>query len=287
MRANNFFKKNWFGLVTITFSLLVLVGALFLSGEKDDFIAAVKNMDRIWILVAFVFILLYWLLDALTLNLLTRTMYKNYNFIESFKTGMIGLLYSALTPFSTGGQPMQIYEMNKTGIKTGDACSIITVKSIIYQGAMTLFGVCSSFITWRFFNGVINNLFLYVFFGTVTNVVFIGCILFICVKKNFTKSIIRGFIHVLSKIKLVKNPEKTIDNANGQVDIFYSSVRALKNERLAYLLGILVTLAQLAIFYAIPYCVYKGFHLNDAGLLYMIAANALIAMITAFVPIPG
>lgn len=287
MRDYSFIKKNWFGLITISLSLVILIVAIFLTGEKDDFFAVIKTADTFWIFIAFIFILLYWILDALTLNVLTKPMYKNYKLIESFKTGMIGLLYSALTPFSTGGQPMQIYEMKKTGVKTGDACSIITVKSIIYQAVMTIYGVAVSFVTWHFFKGRINNFVLFVFLGLITNIAFICCIIFICLKKGFTKKCAHFFITIFAKIKINKNPGKSIYNANVQIDIFYDSVRALKNESFAVFTGIVITFLQLTFFYSIPYCIYRGLNLSDASLLYMISANAIIAMITAFVPIPG
>ena len=40
---------------------------------------------------------------------------------NSIKVSMIGLLFNNITPFSSGGQPMQAYELTKTGKRVSDS----------------------------------------------------------------------------------------------------------------------------------------------------------------------
>lgn len=283
----NFVKKNWFGLLTITVSLAALIIAIFVSGNREDFFNAVKHLDKMWMLAAFAVIIIYWMLDALVLNIITSIKYKKYKFRKSFQTGMIGLLYSALTPFATGGQPMQIYEMTKTGILAGDAGSIITVKSIIYQTVMTFYAVFVFIFSSSFFLKQIDNFVFFMIWGFLSNILFISVVVFICFKQKFTKSCARLIILFLSKIRIIKNFDNALEKTYDQMKIFHDSVLSLKGNVPEIIKAIVVSIAQLTFFYAIPYCIYRGFHLSDASLFLIIAANSLISMIAAFFPLPG
>ena len=52
---------------------------------------------------------------------------------------MIGQLFNNLTPFSTGGQPMQAYELNKTGKCVSDSLSAMAIKFVVAQSSLLLF----------------------------------------------------------------------------------------------------------------------------------------------------
>ena len=61
---------------------------------------------------------------------------------------MIGQLFNNITPFSTGGQPMQAYELTKTGKRVSDSLSAMAMKFIITQTALvvsTIIVVCFEF----------------------------------------------------------------------------------------------------------------------------------------------
>ena len=46
---------------------------------------------------------------------------------------MIGQLFNNITPFSSGGQPMQAYELNKNGLRVSDSLCAMSMKFIITQ----------------------------------------------------------------------------------------------------------------------------------------------------------
>ena len=86
-------------------------------------------------------------IGSLGVALFCKKVYPQWKYWHSLIIGMIGLLYSALTPFATGGQAMQIYYMRKLGMDTGGAGSIIAVKSLVYQIIMVLFALVMVF--WK------------------------------------------------------------------------------------------------------------------------------------------
>ena len=287
MRFRKFLKSNWFALVTIILTVIVFIGVVRSNNGQTEFIEKLRSFDLLWLLAAMLLIFVYWLFDAFTINIISRSMYPKFSFVESFKNAMIGLLYSALTPFATGGQPMQVYEMSKKGVKTGDGVSIIIVKSVIFQVGMILFAVLATIFGWSYFLREIDNFEIFVSLGFATNIIFVAALMLICLNVSFTKKMVSVFVRLLGKIRIFKDPDLTCERANTQMDVFKESlVRLAKNTRLI-VSCMLTTMLQLCAFYIIPYCILRGFGVESDAFVLMMFTSALIMMITAFVPLPG
>jgi uncharacterized protein (TIRG00374 family) len=284
---SSFIKKNWLSLLTFAATSAILIVAATINNGINNFIDALKTTNYRWFLVSVALIFIYWSLDGLTLHILTITKSKNYKPIHSFVTAMLGLLYSALTPFSTGGQPFQIYYMNEKGIKPGAAGAVVTVKSIVFQLCMVFYAIVCSMFMWGFFDSRIKYFGLYMFFGILANLVFIGVIILFCVSRKTAARFAAAIVHVLRRLRIVKDYSKALKATLAQVRMFRRSIGvALKHKR-ATAACFIITLFQLSAFYMIPFCIYMAFHLSGAPAFNMISANAIITMITAFVPIPG
>ena len=50
------------------------------------------------------------------------------HFRAGMKVAFIGKFYDNVTPFATGGQPMQIYYLNKKGLTGGTSSAVIMIK---------------------------------------------------------------------------------------------------------------------------------------------------------------
>lgn len=282
-----FIKKNGLALITFALTAIILVSALSAKDGLKHFYSALIQADVKWFFLSFALILAYWLCDTFTLHILTLVRVKSYKLYNSFVVAILGLLYSALTPFATGGQPVQIYEMNKAGVKTGVASAVITVKSLIYQAGIVAYALLFSAFTWRLFESHINHFWLYMSFGIICNALFIAIVLLICLNKKLTMRGAAVIVYVLHRLKIVKDFKKTLSRTFGQIKLFRKSMRtALNNKRISFVC-LLITALQLTALYAVPYTIYRAFHFSEAVLFNMIAANSIITMITAFVPLPG
>ena len=60
-----------------------------------------------------------------------------------FRQTLITQFFNGITPFSTGGQPMQIYMLRNSGIKVGPATNIIIQDFLMYQLALITIGLVS------------------------------------------------------------------------------------------------------------------------------------------------
>ncbi len=282
-----FFKDNWFGLVTIILSFSVVFAFIVYKEGLSTLFQILNALDDFYILLAVFFIFVYWLLDGYILFRLTKINYKNLKLRDSLKTAMIGLLYSALTPFAIGGQPMQVFEMSKKDINTGDATSIITIKSILYQMMLTVFSIVALFFVGSIFHEKIKFFAFFVVLGLIMNLLFIAFIVLVAVNKNLSQKIVKGTIYFFHKIKIIKNPEQKFLSLQEQIENFHKSMYLLSNNYKEQSLCCVLTIVELSFYYLITYMIYRSFGYSEASFIVIISAQSIIMMVTAFVPLPG
>ena len=280
-------KKNLFVIITLGLSIGVLLYFLCTTDGITTMGEIILSLKTEWLFIAIGAAVLCWISEGFTLNLLCIHLYPEWKFKKSFYVGMIGLLYSALTPFSTGGQPMQIYTMRKMGMDTGKAGSIIAVKTITYQVVMVLYSLVLVAAKLRFFQTSVSNFSFVTIIGLVTNGTFIALVILFMISATTTDKIVSSVIHFLHKLKLCRHPEERYEKIHSQLEIFHDASRLMGNSVKLYVNVIAVTILQITLNSLIPYFIYRSFNMDTASVSTMVAAQVFVAMVSAFVPLPG
>lgn len=282
------FKKNWLAIVTTAVTVAILVYFLITT----DGINAMKNVaDELqvpWLVLMCFAVIANWALEGLALHYISRRIYPNWRLKNSIVIGMVGLLYGALTPFSSGGQPMQVYYMNKMGMDTGKAAAIITVKTMVYQVVMVIFAV--AMVVWKlpfFQQQNISNFWFITLIGLAANLLFISAVFFFSFNRKLTNKIVSGIITLLHKMHLCKNPEERKEKLLGAFNVYFESTQLVGKSIKMYLIVGVMQVAQIFVTCVVPYCIYRSFNFSGDSLMTMIAAQSFVTMVSAFVPLPG
>ena len=280
-------KKNLFVIITLGLSIGILLYFLYTTDGITAMGEIILTLKLQWLLIAVGAAVLCWISEGFALNLLCIHLYPEWRYRKSFFVGMIGLLYNAITPFSTGGQPMQIYTMRKMGMDTGKAGSIIAVKTITYQVVMVLYSLVLVAAKLRFFQTSVSNFSFVTIIGLVTNGTFIALVILFMISETTTDKIVYSVIYFLNKIKLCRHPEERYEKIHSQLEIFHDASKLMGNSFKLYVNVIAVTIVQITLNSLIPYFIYRSFNMNTASITTMVAAQVFVAMVSAFVPLPG
>ncbi len=280
-------KKNLFVIITLGLSIGILLYFLYTTDGITAMGEIILTLKLQWLLIAVGAAVLCWISEGFALNLLCIHLYPEWRYRKSFFVGMIGLLYNAITPFSTGGQPMQIYTMRKMGMDTGKAGSIIAVKTITYQVVMVLYSLVLVAAKLRFFQTSVSNFSFVTIIGLVTNGTFIALVILFMISETTTDKIVYSVIYFLNKIKLCRHPEERYEKIHSQLEIFHDASKLMGNSFKLYVNVIAVTIVQITLNSLIPYFIYRSFNMNTASITTMVAAQVFVTMVSAFVPLPG
>lgn len=283
-------KKIIYKLLVILSSAIILLALLFFTKGLDQLINLLKNINYYWIGAAFGGMLLYWVADALTLQLITRSLFEEQRFLDSFKVTMVGQFFNSITPFATGGQPAQAYVMVKDGVKPGHSITILVVKSIFFQTTLVLYTLAATITKITFFNSSIPHFMFLYLLGLGVNLIVISTYILSFYSREAAEKIVRFIFKILRKLKFLKNIDKTKSKIEAEIVSFDEGVEVLKKNKKVLIKAFILQISQLTFYFIIPYFIYIGLHtgrINGISLWTMIATQSIVTMITFLIPSPG
>lgn len=280
MKLLNNIKKNTIFLLIITVIILYVV----LKDDFDGIVGALTKIDIKYLFVALVFYFLSVGIKGFVNYLITNDKSK-ISLKEAIKHNLITQFFNGVTPFSTGGQPMEVYMITEHDIPVAKATNQTIQSFIFYQIALVICGFLA--VGYNFFFHIFPKVKLLqnlVLLGFMINIFVVVILLLISSSRKVTKSISNITIKICKKLK-IKKDEKEIKKLF--LD-FYTGFQDLKKRKDLTVVGISLNIASLLCLYIVPFFVLQSMgdftSLNVADTL---TASAYVYLIGAFVPIPG
>lgn len=268
------------------FTFIVLFFSL-----KDNFqsvIDEILHLEPIWLLLSVLLVFFHLWFKACSLRSVIIKFKPKYSLGKAFHLTLVTQFFNAITPFSTGGQPFQVYTLKKDGIGVTAGTNIIMQNFIVYQIALVFLGIFT----------VLYNAFFHIFkevrllkhlvvIGFFINTIVIVVLFLIAFGKRFNTFILEKGILFLQKIKLIKNGNAVLQRWNTYISNFHEGARTLFLDKKLFIKTFIQNFISLLFIYMIPFTLLQGMHFYKISLIECIVASSYTMLIGAFVPIPG
>lgn len=276
-------------LIVCGIAFIVMIVYLFVFDKPEKVFNALQSINPWFIVICVGFMVIYWLSEALTVHSILKTMQPNVKLYHSFLDTIIGQYFNCITPFASGGQPMQTYYFVKFGVPLGNALTALLSRFIVYQFVLTLYSVFTLCIGFGQFGDDLakKGLVPFVLIGFAVNTVVIVFLFGIALWKKGTIKFLNAVISLLVKMRFVKNPMRYRVYFTREIEKFHTNFMFLKNNVPAILKSCIFTFIQLTLYLSITYVLYLGFGLEGSSLLQIMSYQAFVLMISAFIPLPG
>lgn len=259
-----------------------------------DLLKSSQHLNIMFLIGAVVMQLSNMLLDSLvTFNFVHRD-FKTFSFWDGVKVSFVGSFFSAITPSSTGGQPMQVYLMSKMKIGPGQATSYMLQKFLIYQVVSTVISVFALLFGFSYFANDINSPIVWTLFtyGVFSQIIVTTAFIVVSFSTKISSKLIKLLDVILHKLKFIKNPDKKIDSLREQVTSFHQCNKALFKKPKLLFSSYLIIFVQVLCILLVPYFIYRAFEItnssNDiATPLNVICAQSFVNLTSAMMPLPG
>lgn len=280
-------KKQMLNIVILAAAAVVLVGTLLFTDGPSRLWEALRSVKPVWLSGAAGCMAAYWAAESLALHLSARRLYPRQRLRDSIRVSMIGQLFNCITPFATGGQPIQAYHLVRCGMPLGPASSALLMKSIVYQVVLVVYSLTTLFLRFSFFNREVPGFGPLVLTGFSVNALVVGILWCVCCFPGMTSRLLGGMVRLGGRLRLVRDVPRTLAHMQGDLDAFHGSFTLLRHcPGLLCGLCALFTV-QLSAFFLAPLCICRALGSGEAGTLDVIAAAAFVLMISSFVPLPG
>ena len=287
-------KRLWLNFLVVFIILGVLLYLAFkFAGDINNVIFHIKNANIWYILLALLGVFIFSVINSLSGHSIFVFTKAKINFTNSFLIQNMEMFWNGITPFSTGGAPIQAYYYVKAGAEPNKATSVMLSNFIIYQTVLTLLSILAII----FFHNDLSlalqkkNVGWYIItIGFSINTVLFFLSVFFSFSSK-TSLLLNKIITLICKIKPLRNKkDKWVSKATAFTNKFQESLRFLfKRKRLFFVSLTLKIVAQL-VFFFIPVLVYLslGYNIFDANEMFYIMSAVLLASSTMmWVPLPG
>ena len=271
--------------------IVIIAFIVIFFSLKDDFNGAInyfKNINYLWILVAVLFMIANIFFQSLSQYRFLKEVDPNYKFLSCFRLMCMAMFFNAITPFSSGGQPFEMYLLSKEGIKVSDSLNALIQNFITYQFGLIFTGTVVIVIN-AIFKILPDSLLLkkIVLIGYFANVIVMGLIIFFSRAKKVNTKLFSKLIKFIFHFKFIKNREEKEEEFLKYLDDFYNSTAIMKNNKKNTILSFIFNLISLCFLYLIPVFVFYALGNYELSFENSFIASAFTFLIGSFVPIPG
>jgi len=295
------YKNNFLFVLIIGFFITFFI--LF-RNDTQEIMTNIKQIHINYLIIVFVLLLAYILLEALVIFIFANKKLKGISFLDAFRLNLSTQFFNAITPFAAGGQPFQVFYLNSRGIKAKDSTSIILMNFVTYNIAFVLVGFVCLLYKLTFFNKLLKNgdlnYFNFLFQGEgYKYILLIGFGINVSVTVltfflAFSKKIYHVLIEViwlkvinwpiLRRFKLELKTEKIVS----AIDDFNHEIKSLNQHKSLWIQAVFYHIVRIILFYAIPLFIFMALGQNVKGNeINLIVGGIFVAMVMSYIPSPG
>ena len=277
-------KDRYKSLVVLLLSFLLLWFIL-----KDNFTSSMKLLSQanlLYILLAILIYFIYFVIEADILNIIINKYSKKYNYKKTLKLSIMTKFFNGITPFSLGGQTLQIIELKKDKINVSKSTLIIVENFIIFQITIVILGLFSFPFIYRF--NVPSLLFNATIIGFIVNVLLLLFTIFISVRIEIAKKIGLVIINFFNKIHKFKSKSIINRKWNKVCYDYAKGFKTLLDDKKKFIKCITLDVICMLIYFLIPIFIFKALNISfNLNILTILLIGIYIYLVGSYIPIPG
>ena len=216
--------------------------------------------------------------------LMMKATKEKLSFKHAFETAALGKYYDNITPSGVGGQPFQIYNLHKAGYSNGSSMAMPLTGFFTMQTGFVILAILTFILNGDVVTGLEIRIPAYI--GVVMYMFAPALIIIFTISEQAGETLIRFFVGIGAKIRLIKRPDKLIGSLIRTFSEHRESVLMISRKKwlLPVLLG-LSFLFQVAMM-SIPYFIIRAYN-GDVSYVNLLSMTVYAYCAITIIPTPG
>ena len=270
----------------IFFILLIIFTFWFIFKDQDinELIKTIQSVNIGYVLIGAFFMFMTYIMEAYNVrSVLVALGERKIPILKALKFTWIGFFFSAITPAATGGQPVEVYYMNKERIKVSNGTMAMLLQLCGFQISTILISIICAILN---FDMLKDGMIWFYLLGLSLNTIALTFMLIGVFSKKITRKLINILIRIIKFFK-VRNVEKKIDKIEESLEQYNDSAIFIKKHKGEFIKAILRVTVQIIFFHSIPYFIYRAFGLNTYSYLKLFSIQSVLFITVSSLPLPG
>ena len=279
-------KKNFLlSFFLFLFLSFILVKKLCYGIDRQALLVNLRRADKNYLYFAFFLALFSIFGEALNLKRLLGLLSYPTKLSKTFKYALTGFFFSSITPSATGGQPVQVYQMKKDGIKVGDSTSILLIQLLSYQLATILIGLISIILNFSTIDSKIIR--LLILSGLIINLLGFTLVYLAVFKQGIVERLLKVLDGFLGLFLENKKRERFIEKLEESIEDYRKTGEFFKDKKLDLFKILIVSMGQIISLFSISYFIYLALGARSNSYLDLLSLQSLVYLASSLIPIPG
>lgn len=274
-----------FLLLVLTLGIVLYIGLT--STDLNDVARALRSLTPACLLMLLLSWMLYVLFNALTMMHFLHVQGYQIKLWQALHAAMVGIYYCNVTPGASGGQPMEMYELNKYGVPIGISGSGMAVKFVVFQSVLLISGAVFSLFNLEFVRNHLDGSLWFVLLGYLANFFSIGMVVLMAISQKAVRWIIDRCIRIGCKFHICKDPDASREKWENHCQSFLNSVQLMVRNPRDLLVQCLIAFGQLMSLMVVILTVYHALGLSGESLFELTTMGVLLYIGASYVPLPG
>ncbi len=264
-------------LIVVTFTVV------FKNYDIKNTFNMILNADIFYLVLAVLCMCLFFVAEGINNKWILEGLGKKISLVQSIKYPVIGFFFSGITPAAGGGQPMQVYFMNKDGIPSSYGTLSLLVQLITFHAVTLLLGIFSFIFNYH----LLSKGMIILFIVGVTLKTIVLVLMYVCFRNRYAGNKIANFVFgILNKFKL-----SNLDEKRKEIDLviedYNNGAKYIRKHKKIFIKSVCIIFLQILVYFTLSYFVYRSFGLNNNTWLEIVTIQAILYVAVASIPLPG
>ncbi|MEA4998459.1 MAG: lysylphosphatidylglycerol synthase transmembrane domain-containing protein [Candidatus Limiplasma sp.] len=281
-------KKISWQLLYILATLIVLL----ILGGSDAQLAALFSgglpIQRLWLVLCALAMIGFWLFQTFSYQYIARIVEAKTSLWTSLRITLLGEYYSAITPFASGGQPMQVGYYRRYGVTAAKAAMIIAVRYVGYISAICICYIVSVAVSGARILAEFPLVFWLTAAGFLVNFASIVMVAGLLWRPSLVERAGMWVIRLWTCFKpFASKREKWEHSFRGGMQEFSLAAQCIRANPLRCLVAMAIMLISVFCMFSVAYLVYRALGLTQNHYFELFAMQLFLYLATSFAPTPG
>lgn len=273
------------------FFLIVIFGltlwSVFRGEDFGQVLSFLETADPLYVLPGVLCVILFIVGESAVIYYLMRTLGSHVQFSHCCLYSFIGFFYSCITPSASGGQPMQVVAMRKDHIPVAVSTVVLAIVTITYKLVLVVIGSAVMLIRpaglMVYLRPVENLMYL----GLGLNILCIALLLLLVFHPSAVQHCAEWIFSLINRIRPFRHPEKQAEKLNHLTDQYKGAAEFYRTHRHVIVNVFLITFVQRCLLFFVTWLIYRSFGLSGESLSVIVLLQAMIAVASDMLPLPG
>lgn len=267
--------------------MLLTWKAVFSGQDLGEVMAALEEMSVPALVAAMLLSVFFVSAEGYMIWYLLKGLGEKNGLLRCIGYSFVGFFFSGITPSATGGQPMQLYCMNKDGNAMSNSSVVLMTVAVAYKTVLVTIGLGILLFCYRPLRELLGAYFWLYLLGLSLNVIVVAILFLVMFTPSVIRAILLGGEKLLVKCRMMKKDDTRQQRMDIFIDEYQQALDFFKKNKEKLFWVLVVTFLQRSSLFILTYVVYLGLGLSGSSAAEVILLQASVYVAVDMLPIPG